>query len=84
MNIEELGLEQILHPIKRVRVQYHAGKWYVEYQRKPKWILDGWWWFDDSIYADYGDAYTRAQILAAEGGVKETKHKTLEIEVKDF
>ena len=69
MNIEELGLEQILHPIKRVRVQFHAGNW---------------WWFDDSIYADYGDAYTRAQILAAEGGVKEIKYKKLEINVKDF
>lgn len=84
MNIEELGLEQILHPIKRVRVQFHAGKWFVEYQRNPKWVLDGWWWFDDSIYTDYGDAYIRAQILAAEGGVKEIKYKKLEINVKDF
>ena len=81
MNIEELGLEQILHPIKKVRVQFHAGKWYVEYQREPRYFFDRWWWFDDSKHPEYKDAFIRGQELAAEGGTKEIRHKTLVFEV---
>jgi hypothetical protein len=77
MNIEDLGLEIVYDPITKVRLQFHAGHWYVEYQRKPKYFFDRWWWFDDSKYAEYNDAFVRAQMLAAEGGTKVIKHKTL-------
>jgi hypothetical protein len=79
--MEELGLEAIIHPVKKVRVHFHAGHWYVEFQRKPKYFIDGWWWFDDSKFADYVDAYARAQALVAQGGTKEIRHKTLVFEV---
>jgi len=84
MNIEELGLEIVKHPITKVRVKNYAGKWYVEYQRKPKYFFDKWWWFDDSIFHTYIDAYNRAQILASEGGISEIKPKNIEITVKDY
>jgi len=79
--LDDIGLEYIKHPIKRVRVQHHAGLWYVEYQRDPKYFLDKWWWFDDSKHAEYKDAFARAQELANDGGIKELRHKTLTFEV---
>ena len=82
--LDDLGLEIVKHPITKVRLQFHAGKWYVEYRRKPQFFFDRWWWFDDSIYADYKDAYVRAQTLAAEGGASEVKYKTIEFDVQDF
>lgn len=84
MHIDELGLEIIKHPIVSVRVQHHAGKWYVEYRRKPKYYIDKWWWFDDSTFKDFKDAYNRAQMLATEGGIPEVRQKTIELSVKDF
>jgi len=78
--LEDLGLEIIKNPIKRVRLQFHAGLWYVEYQRPAKYYVDGWWWFDDSKYAEYKDAYARAHQLANEGGTKEMRRKTLTFE----
>jgi len=82
--LEEFGLEVIKHPVTKVRVQFYKGKWYVEYRRKPQFVIDAWWWFDDSIYADYKDAYVRAQTLAAEGGTLEVKRKSLEFDVSHF
>ena len=82
MNISDFGLEVIIHPITKVRLQFHSGKWYVEYQRKPKYFFDQWWWFDDSIYADYNAAFIRAQILAAEGGTKEVRYKNIVFDVQ--
>ena len=79
--LEEEGFEIIKHPIKRVRVQFHSGLWYVEYQRAPKYYIDGWWWFDDSKHPEYKDAFNRAQELVTEGGTKEMRHKTLVFEV---
>jgi hypothetical protein len=76
MDISDLGLEIVLEPIKKVRLQFHGGKWYVEYRRKPKYFLDRWWWFDDSVYSHYIDAAARAQMLAAVGGIETMKHKT--------
>jgi hypothetical protein len=73
-SLSDHGLEVVKHPITQVRLQFHAGHWYVEYRRKPQYFLDKWWWFDDSKFVDYKDAYVRAQILAAEGGWKEIKH----------
>jgi hypothetical protein len=82
ITLEDAGYEVIKRPIKRVRVQFHGGLWYVEYQRPPQYVIDGWWWFDDSKHPEYKDAFVRAQELAAEGGVKEIKHKTLVFEVE--
>ena len=79
--LEDAGYEVIKHPIKKVRVQFHGGLWYVEYQRPAQYYIDGWWWFDDSKHPEYKDAFVRAQELAAEGGVKEIRHKTLFFEV---
>ena len=79
--LDEEGFDVIKHPIKRVRVQFHAGLWYVEYQRPAKFYVDGWWWFDDSKHAEYKDAFARAQELSVEGGIKELRHKTLTFEV---
>ena len=80
-DISELGLEVIIHPIKKVRLQFHAGLWYVEYQRPAKYLIDGWWWFDDSKYAEYNDAYARAVALANQKGIKEVREKELTIDV---
>ena len=74
-NLSDLGMEIVNHPILKVRLQFHAGKWYVEYQRKPKYFFDKWWWFDDSTFSEYNDAFVRAQTLAAQGAVKELQHK---------
>jgi len=81
VTLDDAGLEIIKHPIKKVRVQFHSGLWYVEYQREPKYFFDRWWWFDDSKHPEYKDAFLRAQDLAAEGGTKEIRHKTLIFEV---
>ena len=79
--LDEAGYEVIKHPIKRVRVQFHGGLWYVEYQRPARYYIDGWWWFDDSKHPEYKDAFIRGQELANEGGTKEIRHKTLVFEV---
>ena len=71
MDISEIGLEELKHPILAVRVQYSSGSWYVEYRRKPKYFFDGWWWFDDGIFKKYEDAKFRAEVLAAQGYVSE-------------
>ena len=75
MNISDLGLEIFYEPITDVRLRFQSGKWLIEYRRKPRYYFDKWWWFDDGLYHDYNDAYVRAQILAAEGGVKRTRPK---------
>ena len=81
ITLEDAGLEVVKNPIKRVRVQFHAGLWYVEYQREPKYFFDRWWWFDDSKHPEYKDAFVRAQEIAADGGIKQIRHKTLVFEV---
>lgn len=78
-SLEDHGLEVKKYPITKVRLQFHNGHWYVEYRRKPKYILDRWWWFDDGKYADYPEALVRAQVLAATGGIKEVKHLDTQI-----
>ena len=82
MNIEDLGLEEYLYPIYKIRLSFHAGKWYVEYRRKPKYFFDKWWWFDDSVHTEYNDAQLRASILAADKGVKELRKKVVEIDIE--
>ena len=82
MNIEDLGLEEYLYPIYKIRLSFHAGKWYVEYRRKPKYFFDKWWWFDDSVHTEYNDAQLRANILAADKGVKELRKKVVEIDIE--
>ena len=80
--IEDIGLEVIKFPVRRVRVQFHNGLWYVEYQRAPKYFFDRWWWFDDSKHPEYKDAFIRAQELATEGGIKKIQYKKLIFEVE--
>lgn len=81
MNTEDLGLEEHLYPIYKIRLSFHAGKWYVEYRRKPKYFFDKWWWFDDSIHTEFNDAQLRANILAADGGIREFRKRSLEIDL---
>ena len=81
MNTEDLGLEEYLYPIYKIRLSFHAGKWYVEYRRKPKYFFDKWWWFDDSVHTEFNDAQLRANILATDKGIREFRKKTLEIEI---
>jgi hypothetical protein len=38
ITLEDAGYEVIKHPIKRVRVQFHGGLWYVEYHIS---LIDG-------------------------------------------
>lgn len=78
-SLADHGLQVVKHPIKQVRVQFHNGHWYVEYRRKPRYFFDKWWWFDDGKYAEYPEAFVRAQMLAAEGGIKEVKHLDAQI-----
>ena len=78
-NLSDHGLEVILNPITQVRLQFHAGHWYVEYRRKPKYFFDKWWWFDDSKHVEYNDAYVRAQTLAAQGGKKVIRNKQAQL-----
>ena len=81
--LDDIGLEIVKYPIKKVRVQFHAGLWYVEYQRKPKYYFDQWWWFDDSIHSNYSDAAVRAQVLTALGYFEKfEKKKQFILEVK--
>ena len=66
--IDEIGYEIQRIPIKKVRVSSYGDKWYVEYRlAKPKYIIDRWWWYDDSTHATYTDAITRAQVLSGFG-----------------
>jgi hypothetical protein len=81
MNTEDLGLETYYYPIYKIRLSFHAGKWYVEYRRKPKYFFDKWWWFDDSVHTEFNDAQLRASILASDKGIREFKKKILEIEI---
>ncbi len=78
MNVADLGYEVVYDPINKVRLKFQDGKWLVEYRRKPKYFFDKWWWFDDGLYHDYGDAYVRAQTIAAEGGIKRVKPKQIQ------
>lgn len=82
--LDEAGFEVIKHPVLKVRVQFYDNKWYVEYRRVPKFFFDRWWWFDDSTFAEYKDAYARAAAIASEGGTKEVKRKEIEFNVNDF
>ena len=83
MDASDLGIETFVAPIKRVRVQFHAGHWYVEYQRKAQFLIDGFWWFDDGVYANYRDALKRAEEIVADGGIKTHRQVTHEFEMKD-
>ena len=81
MDTKDLGLEEYYHPIYKVRLSFHAGKWYVEYRRKPKWFFDQWWWFDDSVHTEFNDAQLRATILSSEKGIREFRNKILEVDI---
>ena len=84
MNIEDIGIETFVAPIKRVRLQFHNGHWYVEYQRKAQFLIDGFWWFDDGKYANYLDAKKRVEEIVADGGIKTHRQITIEHAMKDI
>lgn len=83
MDIQDLGLYLKKNPIVKVRVTQYNGKWYVEYQRKPKWFLDRWWWFDDSVYSDFLDAKSRAQKLWEQGYYETLDKRQFNFDVKN-
>lgn len=74
-SMDDLGLEFIKHPITAVRIHRTDGQWLVEYRRKPKYIIDRWWWFNDGKYVEYNDAKSRAEVLASQGHYLVTRYK---------
>lgn len=81
----EYGVEFDHIRIKRLRIFRTDGKWLVEYQREPRWILglDRWWWFNDGTYVDYKDAQKRVEYLKDIKYVSKTRFqnvKTFEVE----
>ena len=74
-NMDDLGLEYVKWPITHVRIHRTDGQWLVEYRRKPKWILDRWWWFNDGKYVSYTDASARAAKLSSQGYYLSVRYK---------
>ena len=72
--INDLGLVAVDYPITAVRIHKTDGQWLVEYRRQPKWLIDGFWWFNDGRYADYVDAKDRADKLLAQGYITTFKN----------
>lgn len=66
-SLADAGLEIVQHPITHVRIHRTDGRWLVEYRRKPKWFIDGFWWFNDGKYVQYTDALARVEILKERG-----------------
>ena len=56
-------------------------KWYVEYRVKnPRfWLIDKWWWYDDSTHMNYSDANVRANVLIAYAYVEQIVIKKKEV-----
>lgn len=71
--ILDLGLEYVKWPITHVRIHKTDGQWLVEFRRKPKWVFDRWWWFNDGKYVVYNDARARAQLLVKRGYTLSTR-----------
>lgn len=74
-SMDDLGLEYVKHPITQVRIHRTDGQWLVEFRRKPKWLIDGWWWFNDGKYVSYTDAAERASKLSGQGYYLKTRYK---------
>jgi hypothetical protein len=81
MDIKDLGLYMKKNPVLKVRVTFYSGKWYVEYQRKPQWFLDKWWWFDDGVFNDFTDARARAQKLWSQGYYETPERRSFDFDV---
>lgn len=84
LNINDVGLEVVKWPITKVRVGKVDDRWLVEYRRKPKWVLDRWWWFDDGKYIDYREAVTRAKAMASLGYVTTMRNATPTFDVTPY
>ena len=84
LKIKDIGLEIVKWPITKVRVGKVDDRWLVEYRRKPKWLFDGWWWFDDSKYIEYNEAVARAQLLSSRGYITYTKVSAPVFEVTPY
>lgn len=67
----EFGIEYDHVPVTAVRMHRTDGKWLVEYRRKPRWLIDGWWWFNDGMYVNYNEAVARLDYI------KGTKHVSI-------
>ena len=72
--MHDLGLEFVKYPITAVRIHRTDGQWLVEFRRKPKYIVDAWWWFNDGTYVSYNDAKVRAAKLASQGYYLKTRY----------
>jgi hypothetical protein len=81
-SITDLGLEVVQHPITHVRIHRTDCQWLVEYRRKPKWFVDGYWWFNDGKYVEYNEAMARAELLKARGYYTYTRYKSEKFEVE--
>ena len=79
--LAEVGLEVVQHPITHVRIHRIDGQWLVEYRRKPKWLVDGFWWFNDGKYIEYTDAYERAATLKERGYYTYIRYRSDKFEV---
>ena len=81
--IEDIGYEIVKIPVSKVRVSHYKHKWFVEYRlKKPKFVVDRWWWYDDSKYANYLDAHNRAEFLSATGYIESLERKSHVYDVK--
>lgn len=74
-SMDSLGLEYVKLPITAVRIHRTDGQWLVEFRRKPKWLIDGWWWFNDGKYVSYTDASERASKLSSQGYYLKLRYK---------
>lgn len=85
--LENCGLELIQHPITRVRVVRVDGTWRVQYQRKPKWWIDGYFWYTEGVYSgsNYSTAFDHSQQLINNGYYTRLEYKKKEVfEVQDI
>lgn len=84
--IHDDGFDLVKVPITQVRLSPYRGRWYVEYRLKnPRFFIDKWWWYDDSIHSNYCDAIVRAKLLVADKCIEFVKpKKTHVLEVKEL
>lgn len=82
LTISDIGMGIVKIPITAVRIHRVDGQWLVEYQRKPQWYFDQWWWFNDGKYVEHNDAATRAELLREYGYVTVLKYKKETYKVK--
>lgn len=60
---ETYGYEEVRYPITHARLSRIEGKWLVQYRRKSRWWIDGFFWFTDSVHTRFVDAEYRTNML---------------------